>query len=115
MPPHIDSYRFGTVTIDGERYDRDVIVCPEGVRPDWWRKEGHGLSPEDLSAVVEAGAELLVVGCGAHGLLEVPEATRAWLEGKGIELVALPTAEACERYNGLAPGRKVAAGLHLTC
>jgi len=115
MPPHIDSYSFGSVTIDGTSYDSDLIVCPDGVRPDWWRKEGHGLCPEDLSAVIEVGVELLIVGCGAYGVLKVPETTREWLEGKGIELVALPTGEACERYNELAAGRKVAAGLHLTC
>lgn len=115
MPPHIESYSFGKVTIDGAAYDSDVIVCPDGVRPNWWRKEGHGLHPEDLSAVVDAGVDVLVIGCGSYGVLKVPETTREWLEGKGIELVALPTGEACERYNELAPAKKVAAGLHLTC
>ena len=46
-PPRIDSCRFGGITIDGEVYTRDVIIRPEGVTANWWRKDGHGLCPED--------------------------------------------------------------------
>lgn len=115
MAPHIDSYAFGKITIDGEVYDRDVIVRPDGVTAGWWRKEGHSLCPEDLNSVIDLAPEVIVIGRGAHGLLTVPEETREQLAAKGIELVELPTAEACERYNLLAGKRKVVAGLHLTC
>ena len=115
MPPHIDSYSFGKITIDGEAYSRDVIVRPDGVTPDWWRRDGHNLVPEDLADALEQTPEVLVVGCGAHGVLKVPDRTREWLASKGIELVELTTPEACDRYNEFAPAKKVVAGLHLTC
>ena len=124
-PPRIDSYRFGSITVDGEVYTRDVIIRPEGVIANWWRKDGHGLCPEDLkgalgppSACGQALAgepDCLVIGCGAGGGLSVPEETRRWIEGRGIELVELPTGAACEKYTELARTRRVVAGLHLTC
>ena len=63
----------------------------------------------------EAAPEKLVVGQGANGRMRVTLETRRALEAAGIELVALPTGEACERYNGLREGGRVAAALHLTC
>ena len=115
MAPHVDSYEFGSITIDGASYRRDVVVLPEGVRPDWWRKEGHGLHPDDLAPFMEPRPEVVVIGCGTSGMLRVPNETREWLARQGIDLVALPTGEACERYNELAAGKRVLAGLHLTC
>ena len=113
--PHIDSYRFGHIVIDGQPYDGDVIILPGGVLAGRWRREGHLLHPDDLEAVVDAHPELLVVGQGASGRMQVaPETTQA-LDAAGIELVALPTEQACETYNRLRQERQVAAALHLTC
>jgi hypothetical protein len=114
-PPRIESYSFGRIVIDGETYTRDVIVTPDSVMPEWWRREGHSLAPEDLGAALEAGPEVFLIGRGASGVLTVPGATREWIEAKGVAFEALPTAEAVERYNALSPKRRVAAGLHLTC
>ena len=115
MPPQIEAYDFGRITIDGRDYGSDLIITPDGVRSDWWRKEGHGLHPEDLGAVLEPPPETLIIGCGASGLLSVPDETRRWVAEKGIELVDLPTRAACERYNELSKDARVVAGLHLTC
>ena len=114
-PPQIESCRFGSVTIDGETYTRDVIVRPEGVLAGWWREDGHSLCREDLVDALEPGPEVLVIGCGASGVLRVPDQTRRWIAEQGVELLELPTGAACERYNELARERRVVAGLHLTC
>ena len=45
--PQIESYDFGRIVIDGEIYIADVIVTPDGVKADWWRKMGHSLCQED--------------------------------------------------------------------
>ncbi|TET38897.1 MAG: hypothetical protein E3J72_01875 [Planctomycetota bacterium] len=113
--PRIDSYEFGRITIDRKTYTSDVIITPEGVAANWWRKEGHSLHPEDLNAVTAVKPEVLIVGCGASGILKVPDKTRQWISEKGIELIDLPTREACDRYNELSESKNVAAGLHLTC
>lgn len=111
----IESYSFGEIVIDGEKYSNDVIIFPDHVKRDWWRKEGHSLHPEDLEEVVEASPEVLVVGTGAYGRLSVPRDTREHIESNGIELVLEKTESACETYNELAEEKETVAALHLTC
>ena len=113
--PQIESYDFGRIVIDGETYVADIIVTPGGVVPDWWRKEGHSLCPEDLEGMLDTEIEVVIIGCGASGILRVPRETEQWLREQGKELVALPTQAACDRYNELAGSGKVIAALHLTC
>ena len=112
---HIDSYSFGHITVDGVEYTSDLILLPDRVAPNWWRKEGHSLSPGDLEAVVDAKPEVLIVGIGANGIMRVPESTVSYLAEHGIELVVERTKQACDAFNALPRERRAAAALHLTC
>jgi len=112
----IDSYQFGQIVIDGVSYNGDCLIVGGDVHSGWCRKEGHLLSAEDLEDVIAAGPSVLIVGCGASGLMEVPEQTRQVLQEKGIQLETMNTAGAVQRFNELsAQGADVAAALHLTC
>ena len=82
--------------------------------PDWWRRDGHSLAMEDLDDVMEELPERLVLGCGAHGRLEPAPAVLDALRERGVEVEAMPTADAVRRYGELDPER-TAAALHLTC
>jgi hypothetical protein len=114
--PHIESYSFGRITVDGQTHTNDLIILPDGVRPGWWRKLGHSLHQDDLTAIVEAGPGVLVIGTGNLGRMKVPQQTVSHLEAHGIRPIVERTAEACQRYNELASqGKAVAAALHLTC
>lgn len=112
--PEIAAYGFGHVTIDGREETRDVIVLPDRVVRDWWRKDRHGLLLEDLDDVLDDLPEHLLVGTGAYGQLRPDPGTLETLRTRGIDVEVLPTAEAVERYAQLDP-RKTAAALHLTC
>lgn len=107
-------YSFGSVRVDGDEHTRDVIVLPERVVHGWWRREGHSLAIEDLDEVIDELPERLILGCGAHGRLEPPAAVLDELRARGVEVEAMPTAEAVRRYGELDP-RRTAAALHLTC
>jgi hypothetical protein len=113
----ISDYGFGHVTVDGVEHTRDVIVLPERVVGDWWRQDGHSLVLADLADVVDELPERLVLGCGAHGRLDPDPGVVEQLAARGVEMEALPTAEAVERYGELAARNPsaVAAALHLTC
>jgi hypothetical protein len=114
--PRIEAYSFGRITIDGQTYTKDVIILPAGVRPNWWRDEGHALKPADLTAVLQARPAVLVIGQGAHGYMQVTEEALASLKQAGIETVCAATSQAVEIYNQRhQAGDNVAAALHLTC
>jgi len=111
----IDCYEFGQVKIGGESYRSDLIIYPDRIDPQWWRKEGHSLQIEDLQGVVEARPEVLVVGTGRYGMMGIPQSTRDYLASLGIELIAEDTRRACETFNRMGQERRVVAALHLTC
>lgn len=112
--PTIEHYEFGRIVIDGEEQRRDVIVLPDRVVPEWWRRDGHALVMEDLEQVMEDLPGHLVVGTGATGRMRPDPETLEALRARGIRVEVLPTAEAVERYGELEPS-SAAAALHLTC
>ena len=111
----IDSYDFGRIVVDGKAYTSDVIIFPDRVKDNWWRKEGHALHIEDIESVIGEKPEVLIVGTGNYGLLEVLPETKKYIESKGIELIVEPTDKACEMYNEVSKDKKAVAALHLTC
>ncbi len=113
---HIDSCQFGRIVVDGTAYSSDIIILGDSIQSDWWREQGHSLSAGDLKGVITAKPSVLVVGCGASGLMKVPEQTRQALQENNIRLEALDTHKAVQRFNELSKaGENVAAALHLTC
>jgi hypothetical protein len=111
----IESYDFGTMTIDGRAYGRDLKIVRGKVVAGWWRKQGHYLLPEDIEDVFEARPGILIVGTGHDGLMRISPEVERRLEKAGIELVAKPTREAAHDFNKLSSGRDVAFAAHLTC
>ncbi len=112
----INSYSFGKIVIDGESYSNDLIIFPDKIVSDWWRKEGHSLCPDDLKKVFEQSVDILIIGTGASGVMSIPEDTKKVIESKGIKIIVLKTKKACKKFNELIEkDENVAAGLHLTC
>lgn len=112
--PRIEHYEFGRIVIDGEEQRRDVILLPDRVVPEWWRRDGHALVLEDLEGVLDDLPRHLVVGTGATGRMRPDPGTLEALRERGITVEVLPTGEAVDRYGELEPS-KAAAALHLTC
>jgi hypothetical protein len=111
----IEHYSFGKITIEGKTYTSDVIIYPGKVNGSWWRKEGHNLQVVDLTDVINANPQVLVVGTGATGLMRVPKETISYLESKGIEVHVARTGEAAELFNKLQQDKVAIAAFHLTC
>src|SRR5919106_2412892 len=110
----IESYSFGRIKIDGEEHMKDVIVLPDRIVANWWRRDGHSLVLEDLKDVIDELPGRLIVGRGAQGRMQPdPDALRQ-LGEKGITVEVLDTGDAVRRYLELDPA-DAAAALHLTC
>jgi hypothetical protein len=113
---YIDSYQFGKIVIDGKAYDSDCLILGDSVRSNWWREQGHLLAVEDLQPVIAFQPSILVVGCGASGMMKVSENIGQVLHERDIELFTANTHKAVAKFNELSKkGENVAAALHLTC
>ena len=111
----IEHYSFGRITIDGKTYTSDVIIYPGRVDSSWWRKEGHYLQVVDLTDVINAKPEVLIIGTGYSGVMVVPKETISHLESKGIEVHVARSEKAVEMFNKLQKEKLLIAALHLTC
>ena len=111
--------RFGEIEVDGARYDRDIVL--EGGRVTRRRKgpskpyrEAFGHTPLSLDEELPWGHRRLVIGTGAEGLLPVMDDVRREARRRGVELIELPTADACRLLSQDDPD-DAAAILHVTC
>ena len=111
--------RFGEVEIDGTRYERDVVVEGDRVtrrhkRASKRYRDLFGHTPLSLDEQIPWGHRRLIIGTGAEGRLPVMEDVRRAARRHGVELIEVPTAEACRLLSHDALD-DVAAILHVTC
>jgi len=113
---NIEHYTFGEITIDGRRYDSDVLIYPDGTVDDsWWRREGHKLSLADIRQLLKSEPDVIVAGTGANGMMRPDADLERGLKNAGIAFKAAPTDQAIQLLVRARAGSKVAACLHLTC
>ncbi len=109
-------YKGNCISKNSSLLFRDLKVIGEKIVENWWRKEGHRIDPEDVTDILNASPEVLVVGTGYAGFMEVPNALRLVLKRKNIQLIAEKTPEAVRTFNQLhSRSKRVAAAFHLTC
>lgn len=113
----IDTYEAGrSIQIEGRIYHSDVKIIGDEVRANWWRQAGHRLDSADISDILENRPDVLVVGTGYAGMMQVPDATRKAIESQGIRLQVEKTGSAVRAFNRFhKKGHKVAGAFHLTC
>jgi hypothetical protein len=110
----IDHYEFGRIVVDGREETSDLIILPDRVMRNWWRRDGHTLVLDDLDEVLAELPSHLVVGTGANGRMRPDPDTIHQLRERGLTVETLPTGQAVRRFVELDPAG-TAAALHLTC
>jgi len=120
MKPHIDQTKFGSITIDGEVFESDVIIRLNGVVKKRKKKlskavygTSHTISRDEAEHVCEEGAERLIIGSGHSGMVELSEEAAAYFQQQGCEVDLLPTKEAKSAWNA-AEGAVIGL-FHITC
>lgn len=111
--------RFGEIEVDGRRYDRDVVVDRGDVRKRRKKaskplRDRYGHTPLSLLEPIPWDCRRLIVGTGADGALPIDEAVVEEAERRGVELVAVPTEDACALLSEADRGTTNAI-LHVTC
>jgi hypothetical protein len=111
-------FSFGVIHIDGQAYERDVVI-DRGVirerkkRPSKRYRDTYGHTPLSADEKIPWKCRRLVVGTGAHGALPVMEEVEREARRRRVELVVLPTADAILALKKAPP--KTNALLHVTC
>jgi hypothetical protein len=113
----IDSFSFGRISINSKIFVKDVLIFPDRVQDNWWRKEGHLLQLADIqSAVEEAAPEIVVVGQGKFGVMKVHNEVREYFKTKNMRLYADKSDKAAAVFNRfISEGKTVLGAFHLTC
>ena len=110
---------FGLVELDGQTYDHDVLVergrvSPRHKKASKPQRDRHGHTPLTTAEPLPWRCRQLIVGTGVEGRLPVAPDVIEEARRRGIELIVLPTAEACARLSA-ADVEETAAVLHVTC
>jgi hypothetical protein len=120
MKPRIDGTEFGSITVDGERFENDILIRLDGRVKKRKKKlskavygTSHVVSVEEAEHVYEKGAEQLIFGTGQEGCAELSKEAAAYFEKKGCAVELYKTAEAARRWN--ESKGKVIGLFHVTC
>ncbi|MBU0492921.1 MAG: hypothetical protein KKA73_29120 [Chloroflexi bacterium] len=121
--PQVGDTGFGWIEIDGERWEKDVLITADGrarKRPKKLSKPystGHTpLGPEEVERAVAAEPAVLLIGTGQWGALPVLTEAQQMAQERSVLLETMPTLRAIQRYRELVEtGQLVAAIFHLTC
>ena len=111
--------RFGLIELDGERFERDVVIERGRVgkrhkKSSQPLRDRYGHTPLSLLEPIPWDCRRLVVGTGADGALPIDTDVVDEARRRGVELVALPTEEACALLAD-ADLETTNAVLHVTC
>jgi uncharacterized protein len=106
----IESYGASGFRVSGHFYDGAILVLPQATQSLSVTALAD-ISPATLAPVIDAGIQILLLGCGRH-MSPVPPALRQELRAHGVVIDAMDTGAACRTYNVLlAEDRRVAAAL----
>jgi hypothetical protein len=110
---------FGEIEIDGVRYREDVVIDGGTVRlrdksPSRKHKARFGHTPLSAKEDIPWHCQHLIIGTGADGQLPIMKKVHKRAGEKGVELVILPTPQACDQLSQ-ADLSHTNAILHVTC
>ena len=99
------------VMVNGERYDRSIVVLAEEVREDWPAANFDDLVAAHFSYFLALKPDVVLLGTGVRQRFPHPRLYSA-LTNAGIGLECMDTPAACRTYNILvAEDRRVVAAI----
>ena len=120
MEPIINKTSFGSITVDGNQFNHDILINLEGQITKRKKKlskqvygTSHILSIAEAEHVYQEGAEKLIFGGGQFDQCKLSEEAEAFFKEKNCKVNILPTEEAIDAWNE-AKG-KVIGLFHITC
>lgn len=120
MKPNIHSTSFGSITIDNQTYDYDVIIRFNGEIKKRNKKlskkvygTSHTLSLEEAEYIYEDGIHKIIIGCGQYGALELSEKAEEFFRRNKVSIILKKTPKAIQEFN---KSEELCTGMfHVTC
>ena len=120
MQPTIQGTEFGSITVDGEVYDHDVVIRLSGNVKKRKKKLSkreygtlHTVSLAEAEHIYDDDAEQLIVGTDQYGNVKLSDEADDYFKGKHCAVKLMPTPEAVTAWNQ-AEGRTIGM-FHVTC
>ena len=122
----IEHFSWGRFIVSGKEHSgqgdlrigkgKDLIIVENKVKR-WKSRKGHLLDKSMVEEVLNYKVDIVVIGNGVEGALEVPNKVIDYLLKTGISKVIVEKIpKACKLYNSLLhDGKKVALLVHGTC
>jgi hypothetical protein len=120
MRPRIDETWFGSITVEGKRYEHDIIIRLSGkVRKR--RKTlskavygtSHKISLAEIQELYRKKAERIVIGTGHEDQVRLSDEAAGFLAERRCAVELKPTPEAIKHWNQIEG--KVLGLFHVTC
>lgn len=100
--------------INGTEYNSDLIITPTEIISDWWRKESHLVTLDDLPKFDWSFYHSVIFGTGQSGEMKVDKSLKDHLSSKNIPFLIKRTPIAVKEFNRSVYIRKLGI-FHLTC
>lgn len=120
MKTKIDSTKFGQITIDGQKYDTDVIIHLNGQVEKRKKKlsktiygTSHIISLDEAQYVYESGAQSLIIGSGQTGMVKLSPEAETFFSNHNCQVNIYPTPKAAQFWNQ-TEGHAIGL-FHITC
>ena len=107
----ITAYGENTVSLNGKKFERSLIVANTEFSEDWGITSIDQLADEHIAQILSFEPELVIIGTGSKLVFPPVEIYSAIIK-RGIGVDFMDTHAACRTYNILmSEGRGVVAGL----
>ncbi|NPV84698.1 MAG: hypothetical protein HPY45_01640 [Anaerolineae bacterium] len=120
MKTKIDSTKFGQITIDGQKYNNDVIIRLDGQVEKRKKKlskaiygTSHMISLNEAQYVYESGAQNLIIGSGHMGMVKLSREAETFFSDQHCQVNIHPTPKAAKLWNKTEGS--VIGLFHITC
>lgn len=120
MQPHIQKTKFGSITVDKEKLDHDIVIHLSGKVKKRKKKlskkqygNSHTVSLAEAEHIFDDGAERLIIGSGQYGNVKLSEEAEHFFKENACSVDLHSTPEAIQVWNE-SEGKTIGM-FHVTC
>jgi hypothetical protein len=121
MKPAIQKTKFGSITVDDELFEHDVVIHLGGKVKKRKKKlskqyygTSHEVSLDEAKDIFQKGAKRLIVGSGQYDNVRLSPEAKDYFKKKGCSVELSSTPKAVKVWNK-AKGNKTIGMFHVTC